>query len=40
MVMQEVRDATAKIMEQSTLEGMLANKEKFRDTRSGLDFHI
>ncbi len=40
MVMQEVRDATAKILEQATLEGMLANKERFRETNSPLHFQI
>jgi Rrf2 family protein len=40
MVMQEVRDATAQILEKTTLEGMLGHKERFRSTGSSLDFHI
>ncbi len=40
MVMQEVRDGTARILEQATLEGMLASKERLRDIYSGLDFQI
>jgi Rrf2 family protein len=40
MVMKEVRDATARILEQTTLEGMLTEKEKFRNASAVLDFHI
>lgn len=40
MVMKNVRDATARILEQTTLEGMLLHKERFRSADSALDFHI
>ena len=40
LVMKEVRDATARILEQTTLETMLAQKERFRSAGAALDFHI
>ena len=40
LVMKEVRDATARILDQTTLEGMLAQKERFRNADGALDFHI
>jgi DNA-binding IscR family transcriptional regulator len=40
MVMKEVRDANARILEQTTLEGMLAQKERFKSSGYALDFTI
>lgn len=40
MVMKEVRDANARILERTTLEGMLAQKAKFKDGAFTLDFTI
>jgi len=40
MVMKDVRDATARILEQTTLEGMLEQKERLRSAHAALDFHI
>ena len=40
MMMKEVRDANARILEQTTLEGMLAQKVKFKNADFTLDFNI
>ena len=40
MVMKEVRDATAGILEKTTLETMLAQKERFKDSAAVGDFNI
>src|SRR5262245_44181338 len=40
LVMKEVRDATARILEQTTLEQMMAQKDRFRNADASLDFHI
>lgn len=40
IVLQQVRDATARILEQTTLEDLLAQKERFRSAEAALDFHI
>jgi len=40
IVMKQVRDATAGILEQTTLEGMLAQKERFKNLSSDVDFNI
>lgn len=39
-VMKEVRDANARILEQTTLAGMLAQKEQFKNESFALDFTI
>ncbi len=39
-VMQEVRDASAEILEKATLEGMLAKKESLLGAHDGWHFHI
>ena len=40
MVMKEVRDATSQILEQTTLESMLAQKARMREGAFTLDFNI
>ncbi len=40
MVMKEVRDANARILEQTTLEGMLEKKAELKDKAFILDFNI
>ena len=40
MVMKQVRDATAGILEQTTVEGMLAQKDRFKIMSSDVDFNI
>jgi len=40
MVMKDVRDSTARILEQTTLENMLVQKDRFKRTDGGLDFVI
>ena len=40
LVMKDVRDATARILEQTTLETMLAQRERFKNLDGGLDFTI
>jgi DNA-binding IscR family transcriptional regulator len=40
LVMKEVRDANARILEQTTLEGMLVQKKQFENDGFALDYTI